>query len=106
MTFYEGLYTGALARKRADQICRDLKAGKYPPGVCLVTLARGKANLLDMVYADQLKIPEVREGFPMVVGIAVGKDEAVLLAQKIVQDCLDAGEGTDVRRFLQHGGRG
>lgn len=106
MVWYKRLYTGSLIRRKAEEVKEKIDGENYPPGVWLVALPVRENALLELMPAGQLVNPYVRDGIHMIAGLALGRSEASYLAQKIVQDCLDAGKDTDIRSFLLEKDRG
>ena len=53
------------------------------PGVWLLTLPSNQQNNLDVIPADLLLQPAVRRNCPMIVGLAVSREEAFELVEAI-----------------------
>ena len=67
----------------------------------LVTLASNGKDLFDILPSHLLKQKALRRNLPMIVGIAVGYEEAVDLVVGIVEETIRKTGGTDVRQYLK-----
>lgn len=100
MQFYEHLYTGERAAKKRFFILQSLRKKKPCPDVYVITPASGGNNLLDILSCHELYRPWREEADLLIVGIALGYDDACLLAGRIVSEVYRKTGGFDVRGFL------
>lgn len=103
LTWYNRLYIGNNAKRKANQVIRRLNDQKIVAGVYLVTLASNEKNQLDILSAYNLVQPIVYRMCPMVVGIASGYDEAVELVVQITMEAVEKTGRADLRKYLMQG---
>lgn len=103
MQFYERLYTGERAAGKRFFILRRLRKKQVFPELYVITPASGGNNLLDILSCRELYRPWREAGDPLIVGIALGYDDACLLAGRIVNEVYQATGGFDVKGFLSGG---
>ena len=84
------LYVGTLAEKRKRKIVRELKGGKVSIGTYVLTMPASENNQLDIVPAFQLLQPFFKKHEPEIVGIALGKTDAIELVSRITLDAVEA----------------
>ena len=63
-------------KKKQKKWMRRIENKKAVPGVWLLTLPSSQQNNLDVIPADLLLQPAVRRNCPMIVGLAVSREEA------------------------------
>lgn len=86
MYWYGDLYIGTTAAKNKSRIINKLKKHRFLKNVFVITTAFNGCDLFDIYPANVLTQKYFREKEFMVIGIAEGYDEAVLLVQKIVEE--------------------
>ena len=72
----------------------SLEAGKYPLGLYLVTESYHPENMMEIIYAPFLRQERMRENCPEVLGMAMGKNNAIDLVRTMVEErwqCRDRG---------------
>lgn len=94
------IYYGDRASENQKELLKNLKYKKWSLGVYVITLPENEHNLLDIFETIQFKQPSFRKKKLTVVGIAVGKDEAFALVQRIVQDVYEQTGGFGVKDFF------
>ena len=89
VNWYKNLYVGDTAKKKQKKWMRRIENKKAVPGVWLLTLPSNQQNNLDVIPADLLLQPDVRRNCPMIVGLAVSREEAFAAgcAEKLSDDC-------------------
>lgn len=65
--------------KEPAKIRRKINAGKFVPGIYLLTLSNHPANLCEILPAAMLMQKSYVEICPLIFGMAKGKDEAMEL---------------------------
>lgn len=100
LKFIEDLYFGPKALENSKKVVKDLKKGKYLPGVCLITLPTNKDNILDIMEAYMLLQPAIDTSELTVVGITYGRDEALELVRQIVDDTFSKLGTIDIKKYL------
>ena len=88
MKWYGKLYVGPEAAKKQSKIIWKLKCGAGMLNIYLVTLASNGKDLFDILPSHLLKQKALRRNLPMIVGIAVGYEEAVDLVVGIVEETI------------------
>lgn len=101
LKWYNNLYVGNNAEKSLQKAIDKLNHQRLVTGIYLITLASGEKNQLDIFSAVQLKQPALYDRCPMIVGIANGYEEALLLVVKILEETLKEKKNADMRAFLE-----
>ena len=101
MLWYSRLYVGERARKHLFSIIRSIREKKYRPGVFVITPASNGNNILDIYPAPELLLPYYRERDFLIMGIALGYDEAAQVAARIVEDLYQKTGGFDLKELLE-----
>ena len=87
MNWYRVPYFGQTAEKRKYKIMQKLDAGENPLLVYLIMLAPTPVNQMEIVSPAEYRRQQRRNGTePLILGVAVGMDEAKALAGEIVAD--------------------
>jgi hypothetical protein len=82
--FYEHLYVGETIKKPAKVISR-LKRNRGQFNIYVITPAKGD-DLLEIFHAGYLKLSYYKKNPPYILGIANGRQEAILLIEQIIMD--------------------
>ncbi len=98
--YLKKLYVGPIAATQRREIDRAVRRGTYIPGLYLITYAANGYDQLDIMHARYLLIKRVRKELPLIVGIAIGRDEAFGLIERIAGDCYRATGAMDFRAYL------
>lgn len=102
MHFIDRLYTGENAAKNRGEILRDLQEKRYRAGVFVITPPSNGNNILDIYPAKTLKAPYYEKKDLLVIGIAKGRQEALLLAGTIVSQMYEETGGFCLQEFLKY----
>ena len=87
MNWYRVPYFGQTAEKRKYKLMQKLDAGENPLLVYLIMLAPTPVNQMEIVSPAEYRRQQRRNGTePLILGVAVGMDEAKALAGEIVAD--------------------
>lgn len=100
MKFIDKLYFGSKASESKKSVLKDIRKGKYLPGVCVVTLPSNADNVLDIIEVYTLLQPAINTEDMTVVGIAFGKEEAMEVVRRIVDDTYRELGEIDIIRYL------
>lgn len=100
LKWYKNLYVGNTAKKKEKAIRRKINCGLGTFDIYVVTVAAGQGNNLDIFSAGQLLKAQVRKRCPMIVGIAVGYEEALEIVEQIVKDVWERTGTVEVRSWL------
>lgn len=99
--YFSELYLGeGITDKKLDKIKRNLEKRPLLSNVYLITLSQNKHNQLDIFQARQL-VQRFYGTHPVqIVGIAKDYDDAIILVEKIVQQCMDKRGDCALKEFL------
>ncbi len=108
MLLYKKLYTGEAAEKRRFSLLQKLRKGKAPAGAYVILPPpEASANLLEIYPASQVlgkneaRFRRLRGKEPLILGLAWGYQEALLLAGQMVNEIYQATEDFDFRMYLE-----
>lgn len=101
LEWYKRLYIGDNAKKKEKWIKWCVNHKIYPKQVYLVTLASNPKNLLDVFSVKQLKHEFIKQKCPLILGMGLGKDDAVKIVQQIVEETYKSQGNTNVQRYLK-----
>ncbi len=99
MNWREPLYLGEIARKKKNKLIRELESKKSSFGTYVITVAANGKDLLDILPSSMLLRDEFRER--EIIGLAVTREEAYEVCEKIIMDVKDKNGDFDVRRFFE-----
>lgn len=86
--YHPFLYIGdSISKKNLDKLKRKLKYHPLRSNVFLLTTARNGIDQLEIYHSPQLAQPYYRRNPPYVVGIAGTYQEALILLERMVQEC-------------------
>lgn len=86
LDWYEPLYIPEGMKKKEKRTRARIEKGIPVPGVYLLTLSHHPDNVLEMIGAVYLTQKGLREHCPKIVGMASGREEALLLMQRILEE--------------------
>lgn len=99
--WYENLYMGINAAPLYDQIYRSIEEEEYMPEVYLITIAAGEKDQLDSFQSIQLMMPALRRRLQPIIGVALGKEEAMTLLQDIARDVYEKTGDLYLRKYFE-----
>ena len=99
--FADNLFLGHLAMRREKKIRRKLNENSGMLDTFLIVLPRHGNDLLEIVHSSVLMQPYFDYYPPLIVGIAIGKYEAMLLLQEIVRRVLCDTGGYDYKSYFK-----
>lgn len=105
MYFYKHLYVGEQAKKHRFSIIQKIRNQEIQRGVYLLTPASNDSNILDIVPSmtwQQMEQWNQMENEPLIVGIAEGYEDALLLAGRIVEEMYRETGMFHLRSFLEN----
>lgn len=100
MKWFRTLYLGESVEKKATRIKRKIEHGKLTIMVHVLTLPSNPENLLDIIPARELLQKDYPKKDITIVGLAGDREEAMLVVQDIVEDCLKSTGTTHVVEYL------
>ena len=95
------LYTGEKV-KEPHKIRRKIEAGKFVPGIYLLTLSENPANVMEIIPAAMLLQRSYVGICPAIIGMAKGKDEAMELVRSIIEEVYGATGSFSVSEYLEN----
>ncbi|MGN0369819.1 MAG: hypothetical protein ACI4EW_04670 [Butyrivibrio sp.] len=98
--FSKKLYFGKMASLDEKRLKKIVKHEKFIPGVFVVTLAKEPGNLLDICEMTMLNTFSTVDKSYTVVGIALGKGEALELVERIVEEVYDKTHDMDMQAYF------
>lgn len=101
LQFHPHLYLGeSISEKKLDKIKRKLRHKPLMANVYLLTRAQNAEDQLEIFDAKQLIWRYYRKYPPYIIGIAANYDEAVLLVEQIVTECLTERGDCALKEYL------
>lgn len=101
LEFYPELYLGeGIKEKKLDKIKKTLIQKPLWAGVYLITLAKNPVDQLEILDARQLAQRYYESHTLSVVGIAGDYEDALLLVERIAQECLDKRGDCRLKEYL------
>lgn len=100
MRFHDEMFVGESARKHKQQLLWNLKRGKRQKELYVITLADGKGKILELYHGDALQIRYFRETDRVIVGLAVGEDEAQQVLLRLVDTVYRQTGSFDMNRYF------
>lgn len=102
MRWYDNLYLGeSVTERKANKIKWKLNHNAGVWSYYVIAFPSNSQNLLDLIPTKELK----QKGYPKkdihIIGIAKGYDEAVLVVQQIVEECLQKTNSIDLKSYLK-----
>lgn len=101
MKWYPYLYIGPQAEKKKNKILWKLRCNAGLVNVYLITLSSNGKDLFDIISSSYLKQKALRRNLPMIVGIAVGYEEALDLVIRIVEETIKNRGDANVKQYLK-----
>lgn len=100
-TFHDRLYLGeSIMEKKLDKLKKRLEKNPLLSNVYLIVPAGNPEDQLDIFDAKQLVQPFYRDKSFLVLGIAGDYREALLVVERIVQDCLKERGDCKLREYF------
>lgn len=99
MKWHTLLYFGESAAKKRQKIVRELEQKKYSFGVFVIILSTNGKDLFDIIPSYLLQ-KENYQDMP-ILGVAVTKEEAYEVCEKMILDVYDRTGDYDVRSYFQ-----
>ena len=100
MKICKKLYFGELAEKQNKELLRSVKRKKWEFGIYVITLSETEDNLLEIYETIWFEQKYYKKQKMTIVGVAIGKDEAVSLVQRIIDDVYTKTGDFNVREYF------
>ena len=96
----EGLYLGDGAERQEQKIRKDMEQGKLRWHVYVLMLSTNPKNQLDILPSAFLRQSYYQRQELWVAGLALGREEALEVLQRIASDAVRETGKADLRAFL------
>ncbi len=101
MRWYSHLYVGEQAAKKRYAVIQKIRNGTGGQNIYVITPASNGNNLLDIYSVGDFSHPYYQQQDMLILGIAAGYQEALVVAGKIVNDMYQATGEFSLERFLK-----
>lgn len=101
MKWYQNIYLGEGVRPRYKKYKKWIQNKKTVPGVYLITLSENPDNIMEIISSIMLIQEYERYGCPEIIGMALGKEEAVRIVQRIVEEMYRGTGDFHLKEYLQ-----
>ena len=101
MRWYRDLYIGDNARKKAGKIIEKVNKNKLQKNVFLITKAANGCDLFDIYPAHVFLQKHFKTADYLIIGLALGYDEALLLVQTIVDELYCKQGITNLKEYFE-----
>jgi hypothetical protein len=88
--------------KNPVKIQTKINKGRPVPGIYLVTLSDNPGNLMEIIPAVMLVQKTAYDLCPTVIGMAKGKEEALELVQKMIEDVYGETGGFEIEKYMKN----
>lgn len=88
--------------KDPDKIRRAVDRRKPAPGIYLLTLSDTPGNILEIIPASLLLQKTLRCLCPPVIGMAKGKDSAIELSVRILEEVYKSTGGFQIKEYMEN----
>ncbi|MCI5622678.1 hypothetical protein [Anaerostipes sp.] len=100
MEIAEQLYISEILRSGQKIIKSRIREKKGIPGLYCITLSQWKSGILEIYSYEDLISPLYESCDIIIVGLAAGKDDAIVLLRRMVDDMFHSGMINDVGKFF------
>ena len=88
--------------KAPVKVQSKINAGKPVPGIYLLTLSDNPGNIMEIIPAVMLVQKPAYDLCPVIIGMAKGKEEALELVQKIVEEVYRETGSFEIREYMKN----
>ena len=100
MEFCKGIYADDMVCRKLEKIEKKLQNAEFIPFIHVITLPLTEDGQLE-IYPAYVLAQKEYQGLPFkVVGIASGREEALVLVEIMVNDCIDETGTVDLKAYL------
>jgi hypothetical protein len=94
------LYIGDKMKKKKEKVMASINNREATFGVYCIAFASHPSNLFEIIEANELLFPHYQKSEVRIVGLAKGKEEAVILVQDMLLDVYNKTGDFDVRTYF------
>jgi hypothetical protein len=103
MKVIQDVYVGKKAKEKQEQILRNIRKHKPQSGVYCISLAKNGCDLLEIYHNNLLLQSFYKNSDKMIVGIAVGYEEAIEVVTEIVEEMYHKTGKFDIQTYISSG---
>lgn len=101
LTYHRDLYLGeSINEQKLDKIKKKLENKPLLSGVFLITLSKNPSDQLEIYDAKQLVQKYYEKNPPYVVGLAGSYDEALIMLEQLVRECMNERGDCALKEYL------
>ncbi len=101
LKWYEHYYIGEGVRD-AEKIRKKIDQGELVPGIYLLTLSENPNNVMEILPAVSLKQETVRRLCPEIIGMAMGKEEAMVMVSELLPKIYEETGTFHVQEYMKN----
>lgn len=101
MRFLKDLYIGEKARENAEQNVDDVRSGRYVKDLYAVIASVSGADQAEMMPSFYLRQSYYQDRDPVVLGVAIGKGEAMELVRQMTEEAVQKLGSPDLRGYIR-----
>ena len=99
--WYKYLYVGSRIEKKKKRCMCCIEEGKRLRGFYVIALASNVEDQLEIMAANELSHPMVKERIPLIVGLALDYTEAMDILYQIIDDAEAANMRGCLRAYIE-----
>ena len=101
LKFSPKIYLGeSIKEEKLEKIKKKLEKNPFFSGMFLITLSRNVSDQLEIYAAKQLVQSYYKKNPPYVIGITATYEEALVIIEQIVQECLQTRGDCALKEYL------
>ncbi len=101
MRYLKKLYMGKNASAHPEQSLDDLRSGRFVSELYALTAPMSENDQAEIIRTSYLRQPYYLKKDPLIIGLAVGRDEALELLVRLTDDALARLGRPDIRAFIR-----
>ena len=101
MKFLKDLYIGEKARENAEQNVDDVRSGRYVKDLYALITSVSGVNQVEMLPSFYLRQQYYQEAEPVILGVAIGRGEAMELARQLTEEAVARFGTPDLRAYVK-----
>ena len=99
--WYKDIITDDVLSDCSDEVICKIINRQLTMNIYCVCLASNEKNLIDIINANEFRFPHYDRISTKVIGICKGKDNAVQMVKKLIEDVYKQTESYDIRLFFK-----
>lgn len=98
--WYDNLYVDSYMKKKSKKIKKQMDAGKFNLNVYCIAFASDGTNLFDIMNTNELLFQHYKKQDIRILGLAFGRESAILLVKEMVEEIYRNTGGFQVREYF------